>query len=283
MTPSHTVDAPPATSNRAGRDLKAAIGVGVTLGVLVILSLVFRRELFLLLLVPAITLGAFEMARALTGAGLRVPMVPLLIGTAGMSLGAYFRGPETLVVVLGLTCLAMVVWRLADGLTGSAPDLAGAFFVAFYPGFLGGFCALMLAEGDGHLRVFYFILVTVSSDIGGYAVGVLLGKHPMAPSLSPKKSWEGFAGSVLACAIVGGATLPPLLGGVWWVGAIIGVLTAGTATVGDLIESSIKRDLGIKDMGSVLPGHGGIMDRLDSLIMTLPIIWGLLWWLVPAS
>lgn len=273
----------PASTSRAGRDLRAAIGVGVGLGALVILTLVFRRELFLVVLIPAISLGAWEMARALRVVDIRVPLAPLLIGAASMMIGAYFRGPEILVVLLALTCLAMLVWRLADGAQGAARDLSGAFFVAFYPCFLGGFCALLLAEPDGHRRVFFFILVTVFSDIGGYAAGVLFGKHPMAPSLSPKKSWEGFAGSVLACAVVGAVSLPLLLDGAWWIGAIIGVITAATATVGDLIESSIKRDLSIKDMSSILPGHGGIMDRLDSLIMTLPVIWVLLWWLVPVS
>lgn len=274
---------PPGGTSRAGRDLRAAIGVGVGLGALVIITLVVRRELFLFVLVPAISVGAWEMARALRGVDIKVPLVPLLIGAASMMIGAYFRGPEILVVVLALTCLAMLVWRLADGAQGAARDLSGAFFVAFYPCFLGGFCALMLAEPDGHRRVFFFILVTVFSDIGGYAAGVAFGKHPMAPTLSPKKSWEGFAGSVLACAVVGGAALPLLLDGIWWIGAIIGVVAAATATVGDLIESSIKRDLKIKDMSQILPGHGGIMDRLDSLIMTLPVIWVLLWWLVPVS
>ena len=125
------------------------------------------------------------------------------------------------------------------------------------------------------------MLVTVFSDIGGYAVGVRLGKHPMAPSLSPKKSWEGFAGSVLTCAVVGALALPLLLDGLWWAGALLGVVAAGAATLGDLIESSIKRDLGIKDMGTLLPGHGGLMDRLDSLVLVAPVAWVLLLWFVP--
>ena len=119
------------------------------------------------------------------------------------------------------------------------------------------------------------------SDIGGYAVGVLFGKHPMAPSLSPKKSWEGFAGSVFTCAAVGAISLPLLLGGLWWAGVILGAVAAAGATLGDLIESSIKRDLGIKDMGALLPGHGGLMDRLDSLVVVAPIAWALLMWFVP--
>ena len=109
------------------------------------------------------------------------------------------------------------------------------------------------------------------SDIGGYAAGVLFGKHPMAPSVSPKKSWEGFAGSVVAC-VVGGVALVVrwLLDGPWWAGVVLGAVAAVGATLGDLCESMIKRDLGIKDMGSILPGHGGLMDRLDSLLHRRP-------------
>jgi phosphatidate cytidylyltransferase len=149
--------------------------------------------------------------------------------------------------------------------------------------FLAGFAALMLAAPDGRQRIVVFILVTVFSDIGGYAVGVKFGKHPMAPSLSPKKSWEGFAGSVLSCALVGAISLPLLLDGVWWAGAVLGVVAAAAATLGDLIESSIKRDLGIKDMSTILPGHGGLMDRLDSLVVVAPVAWALLLLFVPVA
>ena len=121
-----------------------------------------------------------------------------------------------------------------------------------------------------------YVLVTVASDTGGYAVGVLRGRTPMAPSLSPKKSWEGFAGSVVTSAVVGALAVTLLLDGAWWAGAVVGAVAAAFATVGDLAESAIKRDLGIKDMGSILPGHGGVMDRLDSLVVTAPVCWALL-------
>ena len=139
----------------------------------------------------------------------------------------------------------------------------------------------MLKEPDGAERVFVFMIVTICSDVGGYAVGVVAGKHPMAPSVSPKKSWEGAAGSAVACVIGGVATVMLLLGGPWWAGAIVGLAVVVSATVGDLTESTIKRDLGIKDMGSILPGHGGFMDRLDSLLLSAPVVWALLAVLVP--
>ncbi|KGN31898.1 phosphatidate cytidylyltransferase [Knoellia sinensis KCTC 19936] len=266
---------------KAGRNLPAAIGVGVALAGLVIASLAFRREAFLVVLIGALWIGAWEMRRAVRRAGIDVPIVPVVIGTISMVLAAYFRGPEALVLTFGLTAIGITIWRVADGLEGAVRDISGALFVALYPAFLGGFAALLLIPDDGHLRIIYFVLVTAASDIGGYAFGVFLGKHPMAPSLSPKKSWEGFGGSVFTCAVVGAVGLAMLLDGVWWKGAVIGVVVAAAATIGDLIESSIKRDLGVKDMGSLLPGHGGLMDRLDSLVVCLPVVWALLLWAAP--
>ena len=148
--------------------------------------------------------------------------------------------------------------------------------------FLAGFAALMLRPDDGPDRVVVFIVLVVLSDVGGYVAGVLFGKHPMAPTVSPKKSWEGFAGSALFCAVGGAVALPTLLDGAAWQGALFGLALMVTATLGDLGESMIKRDLGIKDMGSLLPGHGGIMDRLDSLLPAAPVAYLLLAWLVPA-
>ncbi|GAA4401329.1 hypothetical protein GCM10023168_10830 [Fodinibacter luteus] len=266
---------------KAGRDLKAAVGVGLLLAGLIIGTLVLDARAFLVVLVAAVAFGAWELRRAIATKGVTVPLVPLLLGTVGMLVSAYLRGAEALVVTFGLTIVGLLVWRVADGLAGAARDLSASALVTFYPVFLAGFASLMLAAPDGRQRMVVFILVTVFSDIGGYAVGVVLGRHPMAPSLSPKKSWEGFAGSVAACAVVGALALPIVLGGAWWAGLVLGAVAAAGATLGDLIESSIKRDLGIKDMGSLLPGHGGLMDRLDSLVLVAPIAYVLLLWFVP--
>ncbi|GGL40768.1 phosphatidate cytidylyltransferase [Phycicoccus endophyticus] len=278
-----TAQDPAGRTPRAGRDLRAAIVVGLLLGAVVVGTLVLDARAFLAVVTAAVTLGAWEVRRAVATRGMHVPLVPLVLGSVGMTVSAYLRGAEALVVTFGLTVVALLVWRVADGLSDAARDLSASVLVAFYPVFLGGFASLMLASPDGRLRIITFVLVTVFSDIGGYAVGVLLGRHPMAPSLSPKKSWEGLAGSVLTCAAIGAAALPLLLGGTWWAGAVLGAVTAGAATLGDLIESSVKRDLGIKDMGTLLPGHGGIMDRLDSLVVVAPIAWALLLAFVPTG
>ncbi|MEO6791783.1 MAG: phosphatidate cytidylyltransferase [Ornithinibacter sp.] len=282
--PKHAVVAAPTTKKpKAGRDLRAAVGVGLLLGGLVIGTLIVDARAFLVVLIAAICLGAWELRRAIATKGAVVPFLPLVLGAVGMLSSAYLRGAEALVITFGLTLIGLLVWRVADGLAGAARDLSASAFVAFYPIFLGGFASLMLAAPDGRQRIVVFILVTVFSDIGGYAVGVVFGKHPMAPSLSPKKSWEGFAGSVGTCAVVGSLAMPLLLGGIWWTGAVLGAVAAAAATLGDLIESSIKRDLGIKDMGSLLPGHGGLMDRLDSLVVVAPIAWALLLLFAPAG
>ncbi|MFL6240888.1 MAG: phosphatidate cytidylyltransferase [Actinomycetes bacterium] len=269
------------TPGRAGRNLPAAIGVGVGLAALVLLSLFFYKPAFIAVEVIAIAIGVWELSRSLGVKDLHVSLIPLLAGTVGMIVLAYQRGPEDLVVALLLTVLALVVWRLADGGPGYLPDVAVGAFVAVYVPFLAGFAALMTAPSDGARRTTIFIATTACSDIGGYAAGVLFGKHPMAPSISPKKTWEGFAGSAVACTVVGIVLVTTLLHGAWWQGACLGLALVCSAVLGDLTQSAIKRDLGIKDMGTLLPGHGGIMERLDSLLPSAPIAYLLLVTFVP--
>ncbi|MDO5502163.1 MAG: phosphatidate cytidylyltransferase [Actinomycetia bacterium] len=283
-SPEESPDQTATKPSKAGRDLKAAIGIGVLLAVLALGSLLIVKEAFLVLVVLVMSIGVWEIARALRSVHVRVPIVPVIIGGAVMIVVAYVQGAEAQIVALGLTVVAVIVWRVADGYNGALKDVGGGAFATLYPCFLGAFVSLLLAAPDGHLRVIFFILVTVFSDIGGYAVGVFFGKHPMAPSVSPKKSWEGFAGSVLTCAVIGAAAMNAFWPeATWWYGGIIGAGAAFVATIGDFIESSIKRDLGIKDMGTILPGHGGVMDRIDSLIMTAPLLWLALSFAVPLA
>ena len=274
--------APEAPSSRAGRDLKAAIGVGVSLAAAVALGLFLLPEIFVGIVCLAMVIAVWEMRQALAERSFAVPLVPVAIGAVSMIVAAYLRGPEALVLATCLSLVAVLVWRVADGLVGAVRDIAAGGFTLVYPCFLAGFAAMMVAEPQGQWRIFVFILVTVFSDIGGYAVGATLGKHPMAPSLSPKKSWEGLAGSVLTCALVAGIAVPLIFdGALWWQGALLGMVVAPVATIGDLVESSIKRDLGVKDMSNLLPGHGGLMDRLDSLALVAPVVWFALRFIAP--
>lgn len=284
--PSYGEAAPAAPANphgRAGRDLVAAIGVGVGLGAMVLLCLFLAKDAFVWIIAAAMVVGAWELARALTNKGIAVPLVPVAAGAIGMILAAHERGPDALAIAFGLTATGVLLWRVIDPAPGAARDIAGGIFTALYPAFLGGFAAMMLAPADGRDRIITFILVTVCSDIGGYVAGVLFGKHPMAPRISPKKSWEGFAGSMLFGIVSGILMVVFALHQPWWVGLILGVCLVGVGVMGDLIESLIKRDLGIKDMSSILPGHGGVMDRLDSLLVAAPVAWLIMYLLVPGG
>ncbi|WKU08741.1 phosphatidate cytidylyltransferase [Micromonospora sp. HUAS LYJ1] len=273
---------PQPSTGRAGRNLPAAIGVGLGLGALVLVPLFFFLPGFLAVLAGAIGVGIWEMARAVRRSGAHPPLVPLLAGgvlTVGL---AWFAGPDALSLGLLVTVLGTMIWRLGDGPAGFQRDITAATLIAVYVPFLGGFAAMLAAApGDGHLRVLVTVVGVVLSDTGGYAAGANFGKHPMAPRISPKKSWEGFAGSVVAAA-VGSALLIWLLFDVapWW-GALFGVAVSVAAVLGDLAESMIKRDLGVKDMSSLLPGHGGLMDRLDSILFAVPTAYLLLAVLVP--
>jgi phosphatidate cytidylyltransferase len=208
--------------------------------------------------------------------------VPLLVGVLVMEGLAWTRGPTGLVVGFLITALAVLLWRLGHGPAGYLQDAASGVFVALYVPLLAGFAVLLLRPDDGATRVLAFIATVVASDVGGYAAGVLIGKHPMAPSISPKKSWEGMAGSVTTCMLVATPFLVLGLDGPWWGGLVFGAALAVSSTVGDLGESLIKRDLGIKDMGHLLPGHGGIMDRLDSLLPAAAVSYLLLSVLAPS-
>ena len=274
---------PAAETSRAGRNLPAAIASTLVLLALIGGSLYLWKPAFMLVVMAAILIDVWEFKHGFEAKQIRLPFEPLLVGAVVMLVSAYLGGPPALVTALAVTALATMLWRLRGGADGFVRDTTAAVFVAVYVPFLAGFSLLLLRPEDGPLRVLTFILVTIASDIGGYAVGVLVGKHPMAPIISPKKSWEGFAGSTLFCIAAGWATVVYFLDGDWWVGVLLGVVAVVMATLGDLCESAIKRDLGIKDMSSVIPGHGGLMDRLDSLLGTAAPTWLLLFYLVPVS
>jgi phosphatidate cytidylyltransferase len=282
--PLTTTEPPQPPKSRAGRNLPAAIGVGVSLGALVVLTLAIYKPAFAVVIAAAVGVGCWELVRAIRPVQARPPLIPLLAGGVATTAMAWFGGAEALLLGVLLTVVAVVIWRIPDGPAGFQRDVTAAVLVATYVPFLAGFAVLLVAEQDGVMRIITFIGTVVCSDVGGYVAGVLAGRHPMAPSVSPKKSWEGMAGSLLACALAGAALL--CFGydnGVWWEGVVYGLAIAVAATLGDLTESMIKRDLGVKDMSSLLPGHGGLMDRLDSLLFAAPVAYLLLTAFTPAS
>ena len=275
---------------RAGRDLPAAIGSAVVLVAAIVLSLLFWKTAFMVIVAIAVVVAIWELHRGLRAKDIDIPEQPLMIGGVVMVVVAYFWGAPALVTATAVSALITMLWLLRRGVDGYVQNSTAAVFTLIYVPFLGSFVALLLAEGGGVNAhgiddpgvqgIITFIAITVASDTGGYVAGVLFGKHPMAPVISPKKSWEGFAGSAIACLIAGWALVVYLLDGDWWVGLILGAITVVMATLGDLCESVIKRDLGIKDMSNVIPGHGGLMDRLDSLLATVAPIWLVLHYLV---
>ena len=270
-------------TGRAGRNLPASIAVGVALLAMVVASLFLVKEVFIAVVAVALAIGLFELTRAFSTARIHLPVLPVVTGGTIMLVGGYFGSMETAAVAMALTVIGTMVWRLTEGADGFVRDVSAGIFSLSYLYLMGTFVLLMLKEDDGPWRIVAFIVATIASDIGGYVAGVFLGKHPMAPTISPKKSWEGFAGSLAFGVATGILTVTYALDGDWWVGIVLGVAGVVFATLGDLSESLIKRDLGIKDMGDLLPGHGGLMDRLDSLIAVAPIAWLILFLLVDVT
>ncbi len=270
----------PAKKSRAGRDLPRAIGSGVALGAAIIVSLVFWKPAFMLIVAAAVVVAIWELHRGFRAKDIDLPQEPLMLGGVVMVVVAYLYGAPALVTATAVTGLVTMLWLLRRGVHGFVRDSSASIFTIFYVPFLGSFVALLLAADLGVEAIVTFIVATIASDIGGYVAGVLFGRHPMAPVISPKKSWEGFAGSAIACVAAGVVLVVYALDSDWWIGVVLGLITVVMATLGDLCESVIKRDLGIKDMSNVIPGHGGLMDRLDSLLATAAPIWLLLHYLV---
>lgn len=256
---------------KAGRNLPAAIGVGLALIILVLVGLVIRPEAFVILVALVTVVGVWEVSRALSFRNIHLPLVPVIAGTIAMPFAAFYGGPESLGFALVASAATVLVWRALDDREGAAQSILGAIFTLAWVPFLSSFAVLLLHEQDGALKVTTVLLLVVANDTFGYLVGVLFGRHPMAPKISPKKSWEGFAGSVAGAAIVGIAGTILLLDAPWWIGAVLAVCLVSAATMGDLAESMVKRELGIKDMSNILPGHGGVMDRLDSIVFASPV------------
>jgi phosphatidate cytidylyltransferase len=276
-------DAPGGKPSRAGRDLGAAVGVGVGLGAVILLVLLTAPKGFIGIVAVAVAVATFELVGALRrGARIQVALVPVLVGGQAMVWLSWPFGRAGILGAFVITVLVCLVWRFRGGASGYLRDVTASAFTAAYLPLFASFGALLVVPHDGAQRVLCFMIGVVCSDTGGYIVGRLVGRHPMAPAISPKKSWEGFGGSMVAGTVGGVLSVSLLLGGHWWQGVLFGAALAASATVGDLVESLIKRDLGIKDMGDLLPGHGGMMDRLDSLLPSAVVAWLLLRWFVPA-
>jgi phosphatidate cytidylyltransferase len=280
-----TAPRPPRTP-KAGRDLPAAIGVGVTLLVLVLGSLLFFPLAFVVVATAFVVVGVWEVSRAVGTRGIRLPLTPVMIGTLAMPASAYFAGSEGLLFALVASAGATLLWRSLDPEPGAVKSILAGVFVLMWIPFLLSFVLLMMQGvrppttgltldltdmNPGMIEVVIMLLLVVANDTFGYLVGVLFGRHPMAPKISPKKSWEGFAGSMGGAMVVAIPATMFFLEVPWWVGFVLAVGMVFAGTGGDFAESMVKRELGLKDMSNLLPGHGGVMDRLDSILFAAPV------------
>jgi phosphatidate cytidylyltransferase len=269
-------------SRKAGRNLPAAISVGLGLLGLVLVTLVFRREWFAVLLGAAVIIALWEWTHQVVAAHRRWASALLSVGAIALIYAAWTEGISGLSVAFALSVVAILIARLTFGVEHYSRDAAALIFGLGYIAFLAGFVILLATPSDGMARVVTFILCVAANDTGAYVAGVLFGRHRMAPTISPKKTWEGLAGGIGLALVLGVITMTLLMHEVWWSGLILGGLMAATSTLGDLVESAIKRDLGIKDMGSFLPGHGGMVDRIDALLISAPVAWMALSILAPS-
>jgi phosphatidate cytidylyltransferase len=269
---------PPKKASRAGRNLPAAIAVGVLLGAMAIGILLFAPMGWLPVLTVAIAIATHEVVRRLREAGYALPLIPLLIGGQAMIWLTWPYGPAGLLGAYGGTVVVCMVWRLVGHGLSEQPvnylrDISATVLLATWVPLFASFSALLIFQDHGGIRTFTVIVTVVFADIGGYVAGVLFGKHLMAPAISPKKSWEGLGGSLLFGITASVLTVTFLLDKPAWVGVPLGLMLVITGVLGDLVESQVKRDLGIKDMGTLLPGHGGIMDRIDAMLPSAVAGW----------
>jgi phosphatidate cytidylyltransferase len=262
-----------AINRRAGRKLGPSILVSLSLVALVWFSLAFEPVIFTALVTLAVCLGIREISRAFAQADTKISSNALILATIGLSAATWQGGVAGLAVATAVALPILLISLLRDGPEGFVARATATTLVLVYLPFLAGFLILLGNESNGLEQIMTFVILVGCNDTFGYFVGVLTGKHPMAPKISPKKSWEGLVGSIVFTTLGGSLMFHYVLDIKWFIGALVGLLIVFTATSGDLIESAMKRDLQLKDMGSLLPGHGGILDRLDSVLLSAPALW----------
>jgi phosphatidate cytidylyltransferase len=259
---------------RTGRNLPAAIAIGVVFGAVMILSLAIWKPAFIVVVAFLVGVAVYELATAMRSGGRHVPRIPSVAAGVLLEPAAFYWGPRGALVELVVGVVVIAIWRLVEVVVSRnghttasvARDLSTALFVQVYVALLGGCAVLLAGRSSGQYWAMAFLIVVVAVDTGAYASGLSFGKHPMAPRISPKKTWEGFAGSLLTSIVTGIVVSLLLIHQPWWYGIVLGAAITVSATIGDLTESLIKRDLGIKDISTFLPGHGGLLDRIDSVL-----------------
>ena len=262
-----------AINAKAGRKLGPSILVSLAILAVVFLTISFAPPLFAIFAWIAILLAGRELTKAYRAGGIDLPDNAISIAITLLLTAAWFGRVSGLAVAIAIAIPCVLVYMLLRDPKDFVRKSTAAAFAIFYLAFLGGFILLLAHDKDGLARIFTLVVLVSCNDTFAYIFGVLIGKHPLAPQISPKKTWEGLVGSIIATTIGSALVFQYALGHTWWIGAGIGLVAVVTATCGDLIESAVKRDLSIKDMGTILPGHGGILDRIDSVLFTGPAVW----------
>jgi phosphatidate cytidylyltransferase len=262
-----------AINKKAGRKLGPSILVSLAILAVVFLTISFAPPLFAIFAWVAILLAGRELTKAYRAGGIDLPDNAISLAITLLLSAAWFGRVSGLAVAIAIAIPCVLVYILLRDPKDFVRKSTAAAFAIFYLAFLGGFILLLAHDKDGLVRIFTLVVLVSCNDTFAYLFGVLIGKHPLAPQISPKKTWEGLIGSVIATTIGSALVFEFALDHNWWIGAAIGLGAVVTATCGDLIESAVKRDLSIKDMGTILPGHGGILDRIDSVLFTGPAVW----------
>ena len=262
-----------AINKKAGRKLLPSIGVGLSLIGLVWFALSYQREIFAIVVAVAVVLGVREIVRAFAAHSITISFNGLAVASIGLSYAAWNGGVAGLAIATAIAFPLLLIRALIQGPEGFVAKATGTTFALLYLPFLAGFLILLAIPSTGFQRVMTFMVLVGCNDTFGYIVGVLFGKHPLVPTISPKKTWEGLAGSTVFTVLGGCLAFKYIMDMHWWIGIIVGLMIVFTATCGDLIESAMKRDMSLKDMGSLLPGHGGMLDRLDSVVLSAPAMW----------
>jgi phosphatidate cytidylyltransferase len=262
-----------AINKKAGRKLGPSILVSLAILAVVFLTISFAPPLFAIFAWVAILLAGRELTKAYRAGGIDLPDNAISIAITLLLAAAWFGRVSGLAVAIAIAIPCVLVYILLRDPKDFVRKSTAAAFAIFYLAFLGGFILLLAHDKDGLVRIFTLVVLVSCNDTFAYLFGVLIGKHPLAPQISPKKTWEGLIGSIIATTIGAALVFEFVLDHNWWIGAAIGLGAVVTATCGDLIESAVKRDLSIKDMGTILPGHGGILDRIDSVLFTGPAVW----------
>ena len=265
-----------AINKKAGRKLIPSILVGLALLGIIFSTIAFVPILFALFVLIAVLLALHELSAAFNARELKVNFTHLSIATTAVIASSWFAGLPGLAISIVASIIGLLLLQLLNGTTGFVKNATATTFALMYPGFISGFIFLLARSGDGFAYISLLVIAVGLNDTFAYLTGVLIGKHPMAPKISPKKTWEGFIGGLIFAATGSAFAFNYFLDQELWVGALAGVIGALAATTGDLIESAIKRDLSLKDMGTLLPGHGGMLDRLDAALITAPVFWGII-------